>query len=122
MSLATMKLVKGRGMPHSLQVLIDRFDPGVFDAPQGRARIRLIIPAEGQWDVLWTRLPRLEPPALFVLGKLDRLVPIAFAAHVRRALPAARHLELDCGHVPQLECPAETHAAIAEFLRDGAPG
>jgi pimeloyl-ACP methyl ester carboxylesterase len=37
--------------------------------------------------------------------------------HVERALPSARHVELDCGHVPQLERPQETHAAMAEFLR-----
>jgi pimeloyl-ACP methyl ester carboxylesterase len=75
----------------------------------------------------WTRLPALAPPALFVWGKQDQLVPFGFAAHVREALPSARHLELDCGHVPQLERPAETHAAIAAFLaeqrgREAAPG
>ena len=48
------------------------------------------------------------------------LVPIAFAAHVRATLPSARHLELDCGHVPQLERPAEAHAAIAAFFKEGA--
>ena len=68
----------------------------------------------------WTRLATLEPPSLFIWGKRDTLVPIAFAAHVRQTLPSARHLELDCGHVPQLERPAETHVAIAEFLRAGA--
>lgn len=67
----------------------------------------------------WTRLADLAAPALFVWGRHDRLVPIAFAAHVRRALPRARHLELDCGHVPQIERPEETHAAIAGFLRAG---
>ena len=36
--------------------------------------------------------------------------------HVERALPAARHLELDCGHVPQLEAPKQTHNAIREFF------
>ncbi len=66
----------------------------------------------------WTRLPRLEPPALFIWGRLDWLVPIGFAAHVKRALPGARQLELDCGHVPQLERAAETHAAIADFLTE----
>jgi pimeloyl-ACP methyl ester carboxylesterase len=65
---------------------------------------------------LWSRLPGLEPPALFVWGRRDALVPIGFAAHVRRALPAAEHLELDCGHVPQLERPRETHAALARFF------
>ena len=69
----------------------------------------------------WTRLPELAPPALFVWGRRDTVVPIAFAAHVRRALPDARHLELDCGHVPQLERPKETHAALARFLGTSAP-
>jgi pimeloyl-ACP methyl ester carboxylesterase len=67
-------------------------------------------------DGLWTRLPQLEPPSLFVWGRRDKLVPIKFAEHVRRALPAAEHLELDCGHVPQLERPKQTHAALARFL------
>jgi pimeloyl-ACP methyl ester carboxylesterase len=64
----------------------------------------------------WTRLATLAPPALFVWGQRDRLVPIGFAAHVRRALPSAQHLELDCGHVPQLERPTQTHQAIAAFF------
>jgi pimeloyl-ACP methyl ester carboxylesterase len=68
----------------------------------------------------WTRLAQLEPPALFVWGKHDGLVPIAFAEHVKDTLPSARHLELDCGHVPQIERPVETHAAIAAFLRENA--
>lgn len=67
-------------------------------------------------DGLWTRLPDLEPPALFVWGRRDRLVPARFAEHVRKALPGARHLKLDCGHVPQLERPQETHTALARFL------
>jgi pimeloyl-ACP methyl ester carboxylesterase len=66
----------------------------------------------------WTRLATLAPPSLFIWGKHDGLVPIAFAAHVKHTLPSARHLELDCGHVPQLERPAETHAAIAAFLQE----
>jgi pimeloyl-ACP methyl ester carboxylesterase len=64
----------------------------------------------------WTRLAELAPPALFVWGRRDTLVPIAFAGHVRRVLPAAQHLELDCGHVPQLERPRETHRALSRFL------
>ena len=70
----------------------------------------------------WTRLATLAPAALFVWGKQDGLVPIGFAAHVKETLPAARHLELDCGHVPQLERPVETHAAIAAFFKEGAGG
>jgi hypothetical protein len=36
---------------------------------------------------------------------------------VKDALPSARRLELDCGHVLQLERPTEAHRAIATFLK-----
>ena len=65
----------------------------------------------------WTRLESLQTPSLFVWGRRDVIVPPTFARHVRDAIPAARHLELDCGHVPQLERPRETHEAIRRFLR-----
>jgi pimeloyl-ACP methyl ester carboxylesterase len=64
----------------------------------------------------WTRLAQLSPQTMFVWGRRDGLVPISFMKHVERALPAARHVELDCGHVPQLERPRETHAAIRDFF------
>jgi pimeloyl-ACP methyl ester carboxylesterase len=44
------------------------------------------------------------------------IVPPAFARHVEKAVPAAEHLVLGCGHVPQLERPRETHQAIRRFL------
>ncbi len=69
----------------------------------------------------WTRLAGLKPPALFIWGKHDSLVPIGFAAHVKRTLPSARHVELDCGHVPQIERPLETQAAIDTFLGEARP-
>jgi pimeloyl-ACP methyl ester carboxylesterase len=65
----------------------------------------------------WTRLADLSPDTLFVWGRRDSLVPVGFRKHVERTLPRARHVELECGHVPQLERPRETHAAIREFLR-----
>ncbi|HEY3018740.1 MAG TPA: alpha/beta fold hydrolase [Solirubrobacteraceae bacterium] len=67
-------------------------------------------------DGFWTRLPGLTCESLFVWGRHDPLVPLAFARYVREALPQARHVELDCGHVPQLERPRATHEEIARFL------
>lgn len=64
----------------------------------------------------WSRLEGLQPESLFVWGRQDGLVPIGFARHVNRVLPGAHHLELDCGHVPQLEAPAKTHRAVLRFL------
>ena len=66
----------------------------------------------------WPRLSTLQADSLFVWGRRDRLVPIAFERHVAQALPRARQLELDCGHVPQVERPAETHAALEAFLSE----
>jgi len=71
-------------------------------------------------DGFWPRLATLRADALFVWGRQDRLVPIAFARHVANAVPHARQLELDCGHVPQIERPAETNAAISAFFADAA--
>ena len=65
----------------------------------------------------WTRLARLAPESLFIWGRDDTLVPTSFIKHVEKALPVARHVEIDCGHLPQIERPRETHSAIAAFLR-----
>jgi pimeloyl-ACP methyl ester carboxylesterase len=119
--------------PPALATLVERFDPDVIDVPSGRARIRLVVDDEGAWDVLRggaEHLPRRATRRawslvsarrnlmrdLFIWGRQDQLVPIGFMKHVERALPAARHLELDCGHVPQLEAPKQTHAAILRFF------
>jgi len=69
-------------------------------------------------DGFWTRFKALESDSLFVWGRHDVLVPIAFMKHVERALPRAKHVELNCGHVPQVERPRETHAAIRKFLEN----
>jgi pimeloyl-ACP methyl ester carboxylesterase len=92
--------------------------------PQGRAAFyaaarNIYLEEPHGPDGFWTRLRGLKPDALFVWGKQDTVVPIAFAPYVREALPGATHLELDCGHVPQLERPKETHLAIARFLAEG---
>ena len=67
-------------------------------------------------DGFWTRMKKLAPESLFVWGRRDTLVPFEFMRHVERALPRSRHLELDCGHVPQLERPDPTHREMRDFL------
>ena len=63
----------------------------------------------------WDRLPTLEPPALFLWGDRDILVPAGFGRFVAEALPTAESVVIeDCGHVPQFEHPELT----ARFTRD----
>lgn len=65
----------------------------------------------------WDRLPRLQPPALFLWGDRDVLVPARFGRHVADALPAARSVVLDdCGHVPQFEHPELTLRYTTDFI------
>jgi pimeloyl-ACP methyl ester carboxylesterase len=64
----------------------------------------------------WPRLEALEPDALFIWRREDKLVPIGFKRHVADALPRAHHLELDCGLVPQIDRPRRANEAIAAFF------
>jgi pimeloyl-ACP methyl ester carboxylesterase len=65
----------------------------------------------------YTRLRELDPPAMFVWGDEDPLVPLAFSRYVRDALPAARQVVLEqCGHVPQVEHPVDANALVHDFI------
>ena len=105
---------------------VDEFLRGYL-TPRGRAafyaslRNIYLDEPEGE-EGFWTRLRALQTESLFVWGRHDRLVPIGFARHVREALPGAEHVELRCGHVPQLEAPSATHAAIRRFLAGSRTG
>jgi pimeloyl-ACP methyl ester carboxylesterase len=65
----------------------------------------------------WTRLASLKPPAMFVWGDRDPLVPMAFCAHVSETLPDARQVVLQgCGHVPQVEMPEDCNGLLLDFI------
>jgi pimeloyl-ACP methyl ester carboxylesterase len=95
----------------------------VFATPRGRmaffSAARQIYLEEAHGGAgFWERLSALAPPALFLWGERDQLVPCAFARHVTAALPGVRSVVLeDCGHVPQFELPATTHRLTREFLQ-----
>jgi pimeloyl-ACP methyl ester carboxylesterase len=69
----------------------------------------------------WDRLPSLQPPALFLWGDRDVLVPASFGRFVAEALPTAKSVLLeDCGHVPQFEHPELTARLTIDFI-EGLP-
>ena len=68
-------------------------------------------------NAFYPRLSGLEPPALFVWGSHDRLIPPAFGRHVREWLPDAEQVTIEsCGHVPQVEHPEETNRLLVRFF------
>ncbi|MGI9020644.1 MAG: alpha/beta fold hydrolase [Solirubrobacterales bacterium] len=111
--------------PAAADVVADEFCR-IYRSRAGRvafyaaARNIYLDPPNGERG-FWSRLAGLEPPALFVWGDHDRLVPARFARHVAEALPDARQEVLpDCGHVPQVELADRTNAMIAELVAANA--
>lgn len=111
----------------------DAIDPALADAiveefkerqrsPAARAALysaarRIYLEAPFGKDGFYPRLAQLEVPALFVWGSHDRLVPAAFARHIREWLPDAQQIVLDgCGHVPQVEHPELTEELLQGFF------
>ncbi|MEZ5264757.1 MAG: alpha/beta fold hydrolase [Acidimicrobiales bacterium] len=66
---------------------------------------------------LHKRLHRLSAPTLIVWGEQDALVPVAYAHEFQRRIGDARVVLVpQCGHIPQVEQPEATIAAVREFL------
>ena len=65
-------------------------------------------------------LPHVPVPSLVLQCTDDVIAPVAVGRFVADAIPDARLVLLDAtGHCPQLSAPAETTAAIADFVRGG---
>src|SRR4051794_38794360 len=65
----------------------------------------------------YPRLAGLQPPALFVWGSHDKLIPAGFRRYVAEALPDAEQIVLDgCGHVPQVERPEQTAGMLRRLF------
>jgi pimeloyl-ACP methyl ester carboxylesterase len=65
----------------------------------------------------YPRLATLRPPALFIWGDHDALVPPTFAKHVASWLPNAEQVTIDdCGHLPQVEQAARTNELLMSFF------
>jgi pimeloyl-ACP methyl ester carboxylesterase len=78
----------------------------------------VVVTAGDLWRQAYRReLHSVTCPVLLVHGQRDRLVPASAARGAARANPSWSLVELpDVGHVPQLEAPRETAAAIKQWL------
>jgi pimeloyl-ACP methyl ester carboxylesterase len=75
---------------------------------------RLFDPNLAKW------LHRVDVPTLILWGDQDRLLPPAYAAAWNRAIPRSKlHNIFNAGHLPHVERPDDTAAAILEFTRIG---
>lgn len=114
----------------------DRLDPAVGDIAADeflrtyRSRAARVVCCKAARNIyleppqgptgFWTRLERLERPALFIWGDGDPLVPARFSRHVAAALPEAPQIVLsECGHVPQIERSETANGLLREFIDSG---
>ena len=80
-------------------------------------------PALGQWKVKRKaiRPERYKGPALVLVPARDRIVPPASALALARALPGAKTIELDTGHIGMVTgalAPRQVYAPLAEWLAE----
>lgn len=103
-----------------------RFQTDLADLPEAavtdRVRAREAL-ARFVWQPymhdpkLARRLHRITAPTLLLRGSDDRIVAPSVAALLAEKIPAARLEKIDsAGHLPHVEQPAATLAAIAKFI------
>lgn len=67
------------------------------------------------------RLRTIRAPALLLWGIVDTSVPVELGRRLVRDLANARLYELDAGHVPNQEKPAEVLLRVREFMAEKMP-
>ena len=66
-----------------------------------------------------SKVGSIRAPALLIWGRNDVATPLEFGEHFHQAMPGSKLVVIDqCGHVPQIEKPAEFNKALAEFLAE----
>jgi pimeloyl-ACP methyl ester carboxylesterase len=107
--------------PEVGELMVDEFrriyqSPGARYAFLSSAR-NIYLEAPFGRNGFYRRLADLQPPAMFVWGSHDVVIPASFRRHVEQALPGAEQVTLEsCGHVPQVEHPEQTNALLTDFL------
>ncbi|MFJ9041191.1 alpha/beta fold hydrolase [Streptomyces sp. NPDC102406] len=85
---------------------------------QANGRTMAAVAGPGMSDPsLLGRLNAVNVPTLVIWGESDRIVTPAYGRAVARSVPGAQFVEIpEAGHLPHLEAPDATWAAIDKFL------
>jgi pimeloyl-ACP methyl ester carboxylesterase len=68
-------------------------------------------------DFIDEKVKTIKAPTLVLWGREDGLTPLAIGEAFAQDIPGAQKVIIDkCGHVPQIEKPAEFNAALLKFL------
>ncbi|MEA5450353.1 alpha/beta hydrolase [Leptolyngbya sp. CCNP1308] len=76
----------------------------------------------GGYNFLTAKISEIACPTLVIWGEQDKILGTKDAQRFERAIPNSKLVWIpQCGHVPHLEKPRETAAAIAPFVAQLAP-
>ncbi|MBW4482888.1 MAG: alpha/beta hydrolase [Tildeniella torsiva UHER 1998/13D] len=76
----------------------------------------------GGYNFLAAKIPEIACPTLVIWGEQDKILGTKDARRFERAIPNSKLVWIsNCGHVPHLEKPQETAAAIAPFIAQLPP-
>jgi len=71
-------------------------------------------------DFLDDAVKTIKRPTLIIWGRQDGLVPLAEGEHFNKDIAGSKLVVFDqCGHMPNVEKPAEFNAAVLKFLGEG---
>ena len=72
-------------------------------------------------DFLDDAVKTIKRPTLIIWGRQDGLVPLAEGEHFNKDIAGSKLVVFDqCGHMPNVEKPAEFNAAVLKFLGEDA--
>ncbi len=75
------------------------------------------LPGQEAELTITSQLASLSMPVLALTGTSDHFIPATFSRLIADRVPNGQYQEIaDCGHIPVLEKPAETVAAIQSYL------
>ncbi len=88
--------------------------PGHAAAYLGAARS--IVRGLALRGAYWKRMQAIRQPVLLMHGTHDRLIPISSAREAAKRLPHWTYVELDAGHVPQMEIPKPVADEVLHWM------
>jgi len=77
---------------------------------------RSIVRGLARPAVYWHRMHSIRHPVLLLHGTHDRLVPVESARAAAKRLPHWTYVEIDAGHIPQMETPQLVADEVLKWL------
>lgn len=77
-----------------------------------------VMESQTEIQFLDSRLHEIKQPTLLLWGEKDQIIPLSVANQMKSKIPNSElQTVLDCGHLPQKECPKITLAVMLDWIQ-----